>query len=66
MPIIETNNPVLLGFKGLHLYHAHISNCSALWLRERDHYVTVALAAASVLMESMLATSRQESIKRPP
>ena len=29
-------------------------------------YVTVALAAASVLMESMLAASRQESIKRPP
>jgi glutathione S-transferase len=29
MPIIETTNPVLLSFKGLHLYHAHISNCSA-------------------------------------
>ena len=42
----------------------HISNGYALWLRERDHYVTVALAAASVLVESMLAASRQESIKR--
>lgn len=29
MPTIETTNPALLGFKGLHLYHAHISNCSA-------------------------------------
>jgi len=29
MPIIETTNPIVSGFKGLHLYHAHISNCSA-------------------------------------
>ena len=29
MPIIETTNPVVSSFKGLHLYHAHISNCSA-------------------------------------
>ena len=29
MPIIKTTNPVLSSFKGLHLYHAHISNCSA-------------------------------------
>jgi hypothetical protein len=29
MVLVEPTNLAMLDFKGLHLYHAHISNCSA-------------------------------------
>ena len=29
MPLIEPTNREILDFRGIHLYHAHISNCSA-------------------------------------